>query len=76
MARKPPAIRQCDRADHPAKRHGHYGYGGRYWCSDFNSPLLGEGNMGHVEGGYIVIFEHRPAPDAHPSGEADDEGGA
>ncbi len=36
----------CRRDDHPARRHGHYGYGGTYWCSDFRSPLLDEANMG------------------------------
>lgn len=61
--RKPPAIQICTRADHPAKRHGHYGYGGRSWCSDFGSPLLSEDNMGHIENGYIVIFE-KPEPPA------------
>jgi hypothetical protein len=63
MARgNPPAIRVCTRADHPAKRHGHYGYGGAHWCSDFRSPLLSEDNMGHVERGWIVIFE-KPGAD-------------
>ena len=57
MSNKPPAIQQCTHAEHTAKRHGHYGYGGRYSCTDFNSPLLAEENMGHVEHGYIVIFE-------------------
>jgi hypothetical protein len=58
-AGKPPAIRQCQHPDHPAKRHGHYGYGGAHWCSDFGSPALGEDNMGHIERGWIVIFEKR-----------------
>lgn len=53
----PPAIRLCTRSDHPIRRHGHYGYGGRYWCCDFNSSLLSEDNMGHIERGWIVIFE-------------------
>ena len=53
----PPAIQQCTRPDHPAKRHGHYGYGGKNWCSDFGSPLLSEENLGVIEGRYIVIFE-------------------
>ena len=58
MARgKPPAVRTCTRSDHPARRHGHYGYGGRHWCSDFGSALLSEDNMGDVERGWIVIFE-------------------
>lgn len=58
MARgNPPAIRTCDRTDHPARRHGHYGYGGRYWCTDFRSPLLSEENLGHIERGWIVLFE-------------------
>lgn len=61
---KPPAIRECTRSDHPAKRHGHYGFGGVHWCSDFGSPLLGEGNMGHIENGYIVIFEKKEKSDA------------
>ena len=61
MSNHPPAIRICTQSDHPAKRHGHYGYGGRYSCTDFRSPLLGEANMGHVERGWIVIFE-KPAP--------------
>ena len=52
-----PAIQVCTRSDHPDGRHGHYGYGDRYACTDFNSPLLDEDNMGHVDGGYIVIFE-------------------
>ncbi len=55
----PPAIQVCTRADHPAKRHGHYGYGGRYACTDFNSPLLGEENMGFVERGWILIYEKK-----------------
>lgn len=54
---KPPPIQICTHSDHPARRHGHYGYGGRYWCSDFNSPLLSEENMGHVRNGWILIFE-------------------
>ena len=52
-----PAIRVCTQSDHPDRRHGHYGYGGGHWCSDFNSPLLSEENGGHIEGRYIVIFE-------------------
>lgn len=54
---RPPAIRQCTNPRHPARRHGHYGYGGRYWCSDFSSPLLSAENGGVIEGRWIVIFE-------------------
>lgn len=58
MARgNPPAIRTCAQSDHPERRHGHYGYGGRYWCTDFRSPLLSEENLGHIERGWIVLFE-------------------
>lgn len=53
---KPPAIRECAFPDHPARRHGHYGIGS-FWCSDFGSPLLSEDNGGHIERGWIVIFE-------------------
>lgn len=52
----PPAIRTCTERDHPARRHGHYG-AGPYWCSDFNSPALSSDNGGHVERGWIVIYE-------------------
>ena len=54
---KPPPIQVCIHPDHPAQRHGHYGYGGAHWCSDFNSPLLGEANMGATENGWILIYE-------------------
>lgn len=58
MARgKPPKVQKCTHPDHPAKRHGHYGYGGSNWCSDFGSPLLSEYNMGVVKRGWIVIYE-------------------
>jgi len=52
-----PAIQVCKYPDHPDRRHGHCGYGGSQWCSDFNSPLLSEENGGQVEGRYILIFE-------------------
>jgi hypothetical protein len=32
-------------------------YGGGYWCSDFHSPLLSRDNGGHIERGWIIIFE-------------------
>jgi hypothetical protein len=32
--------RLCPRSDHPARRHWHYGPAGRYWCTDYGSPLL------------------------------------
>jgi hypothetical protein len=32
--------RPCTRTDHPARRHWHYGPAGRYWCTDYGSPLL------------------------------------
>lgn len=54
---QPPAIQQCTRSDHPARRHGHYGPGGRYWCTDFGSPALDPDNGGYTQGGYILIFE-------------------
>ena len=59
----PPPIQKCHNPNHPAKRHGHYGFGGIHWCSDWGSPLLSEENMGHVQNGYIVIFE-KADPDA------------
>jgi hypothetical protein len=52
----PPPVQQCTNPDHPARRHGHYGYAG-HWCTDFNSPLLGEDNGGHIERGWIVLYE-------------------
>lgn len=54
---KPPAIQICTRPDHPARRHGHYGAGGRHWCSDFGSPLLDRDNGGVTQGRFILIFE-------------------
>jgi hypothetical protein len=60
MRRTPPPIQTCTYPDHPARRHGHYG-AGPYWCSDFNSPLLSADNGGHVQGGYILIFEKSAA---------------
>jgi hypothetical protein len=42
----PKGATHCTRSDHPSRRHGHYGYGGRSWCADFGSPLLSEENMG------------------------------
>ncbi|HEY5443376.1 MAG TPA: hypothetical protein VIJ87_02685 [Pyrinomonadaceae bacterium] len=56
---KPPPIQICTREDHPARRHGHYGYGGRYWCADLRSPLLSEENLGVIRNGYIVLFEKK-----------------
>lgn len=58
----PPPIQVCTHPTHPARRHGHYGYGGAHWCTDFNSPALSEENMGHVEGGWIVLYE-KPTED-------------
>ena len=54
----PPAVRECRNSNHPAKPHGHYGFGGAHWCSDFNSPLLSEENLGDVERGWIVIYKN------------------
>lgn len=54
---------KCSYDDHPSRPHGHYGYGGRYWCSDLRSPLLSADNGGVVRGGYIVVFA-REANDA------------
>lgn len=62
----PPTIKTCTNAKHPAKRHGHYGYGGAHWCSDFRSPLLSEDNGGDIESGYIVIFEKPTTPKETP----------
>lgn len=53
----PPPIQVCTHPDHPARRHGHYGYGGRYWCSDFRSPLMSEENNAATWKGWILIFE-------------------
>lgn len=61
-----PAIQVCTRADHPASRHGHYGYGGRYWCTDLRSPLLSEENMGAVERGWILIYEKPTTQEVQP----------
>ena len=54
---QPPSIQTCTRSDHPDRRHGHYGPGGRYWCTDFNSPLLSPDNGGATSGRWILIFE-------------------
>jgi len=53
---KGPGIRKCERPNHPSINHGHYGPGGRYFCTDFNSPLLSEENGAAIEGRYILVF--------------------
>jgi hypothetical protein len=50
-----PPVQVCTYPDYPARRHGHYG--GRYWCTDFNSPLLSEDNGAAIQGRWILIFE-------------------
>lgn len=50
----------CGYRDHPEKIHGHYGFGGRHWCSDLGSPLLDRANLGVYENGQLVLYSNTP----------------
>ena len=63
----PKGASRCVRSEHPAAAHGHYGYAGRHWCSDFRSPLLSEANMGSRK----VYAKPVGAPDAFALAVAD-----